>query len=151
MPGRPQPSCAVPVVAVSDGNDRKSAQRRKEARFNRSTQESPLRQSRLTGKDALKSMIEIEVEDDTNYVLFGIHPRTSYRREEREMTRINWTLRMAILKWFDTQMDFALMLREHPSKVSNVIRGRRELTWAEKQRWAAILKSDPLELFASQR
>ena len=52
-------------------------------------------------------------------------------------------LRVAILTKFDTQGDFALRLKIHESRVSQILRGRRKLSEGEARRWARILKCDP--------
>jgi plasmid maintenance system antidote protein VapI len=48
-------------------------------------------------------------------------------------------LKLAILKKYDCQGDFAQELQVPESKVSQVLRGRRQLTEQEKQRWAQAL------------
>jgi len=52
-------------------------------------------------------------------------------------------LKIEILKKFSTQSDFAMALREHESKISAVIRGRRKLTPEQAQRWQEVLNCDP--------
>jgi plasmid maintenance system antidote protein VapI len=52
-------------------------------------------------------------------------------------------LKMEILKAFRTQLDFAIKVNTHESKVSQVIRGRRKISSIEAKRWAETLGCDP--------
>ncbi len=52
-------------------------------------------------------------------------------------------LKFQILKEFPTQADFAMAAKEHESKVSQVIRGRRQLSKGEAKRWSKLLNCDP--------
>lgn len=61
--------------------------------------------------------------------------------------KMNWKLKEKIAEMYRTQSDFALALRSHESDVSRVIRGRRTLTKAERQRWADLLGADCKELW----
>ena len=56
---------------------------------------------------------------------------------------MNRNLKIAILKKYLTQSDFALSLNEHESKVSQIIRGRRKLNKREAQIWIKALECDP--------
>ncbi len=59
----------------------------------------------------------------------------------------NKNLRIAILKKFDSQGDFAEFIGVHESAVSQVIRGRRNLKSETRDRWAAVLGCDPGDIF----
>ena len=63
---------------------------------------------------------------------------------------MNKALRLAIVKNFNTQTDFARALRVHEPTVSRVIRGRERLSPSEEKRWAKALNADPGELFPSE-
>ena len=58
-------------------------------------------------------------------------------------------LKLAILKKFDCQADFAQNIRVHQSKVSEVLRGRRQLTEQEKLEWAEVLGVPVREAFGN--
>ncbi|HIJ75225.1 MAG TPA: helix-turn-helix transcriptional regulator [Deltaproteobacteria bacterium] len=62
---------------------------------------------------------------------------------------VNRNLKLAILKRFECQADFAAAARIQQSKVSEVIRGRRQLTEQEKLKWAQILEIPPQEAFGN--
>ena len=51
-------------------------------------------------------------------------------------------LKMAILKSYSTQSDFAVRVGCHESKVSQIIRGRRLLKKEEYDVWASALNCD---------
>ena len=60
---------------------------------------------------------------------------------------MNRVLKSKIILEFGTQEDFAKAIGERPSLVSNVVRGRRNLS-AEKQiDWAIMLKCSINEIF----
>lgn len=63
--------------------------------------------------------------------------------------RVNKNLKLAILKTYDTQADFAEAAGVAQSKVSEVIRGRRQLRQEEQQQWAHLLKVESREVFAA--
>ena len=57
---------------------------------------------------------------------------------------MNKELRLSIYSaGFDCQADFAMSIKEHESKISQVIRGRRKLSKEEAEQWRAVLKCDP--------
>jgi plasmid maintenance system antidote protein VapI len=55
----------------------------------------------------------------------------------------NRDLRLAILKCFDSQSDFAEAINIHESRVSQIIRGRRRLRKNEVPIWLEALGCDP--------
>ena len=55
-------------------------------------------------------------------------------------------LKFKILKKFSSQADFCLVVSEHESKVSQVLRGRRKLSQEEAEKWAKTLDCDPATL-----
>ena len=59
---------------------------------------------------------------------------------------MNKKLRLEILRRFDRQGDFALAVGEHESKVSQVLRGRRQLSEEQAQKWLQVLGCDPAVL-----
>jgi plasmid maintenance system antidote protein VapI len=56
---------------------------------------------------------------------------------------MNKDLRLAILKHFDSQSDFAESINVHESRVSQVLRGRRKLREDEITIWLEALRCDP--------
>lgn len=52
---------------------------------------------------------------------------------------MNLKLKAMIVEKFANQSNFAFSVREHESMISKVIRGRRELTDQQKQKWAQVL------------
>jgi hypothetical protein len=64
-----------------------------------------------------------------------------------DMRGINRKLKIKIIEHYGTQADFAEVVGKDEAVVSKVIRGRRQLDPAEKQRWAAILRCEPEQLF----
>lgn len=52
---------------------------------------------------------------------------------------MNLDIKVAILKKFRSQADFATKIGCHESKVSQVVSGRRKLDAKDKQKWCAIL------------
>lgn len=52
-------------------------------------------------------------------------------------------LRLAILKRFDSQADFAAEVGEHDTKISMVLRGRRKLSAEQAEAWIKVLRCDP--------
>jgi transcriptional regulator with XRE-family HTH domain len=52
---------------------------------------------------------------------------------------MNKALKSAIFLKFGTQEDFAATIEERPSLVSNVIRGRRNISDEKKRTWATAL------------
>jgi hypothetical protein len=62
-------------------------------------------------------------------------------------------LRIEIIKRFSTQSDFAQRAGCHESKVSQVLRGRRELNKQDARRWIRLLSCDPavIEPFVSRQ
>jgi len=61
---------------------------------------------------------------------------------------MNLRLKLAILQRFGSQAEFAGALGADDSKVSRVVRGRRDLPSEEKERWAKALccKADSIFL-----
>ena len=55
---------------------------------------------------------------------------------------MNLELKLAILKRFPSQADFAFAVGEHESKVSNIVRGRRKLQRVQAQNWKQVLNCD---------
>ncbi len=55
---------------------------------------------------------------------------------------MNLELKFAILKKFRNQADFAMTVKEHESKISAVLHGRRKLKNSEAELWRDILKCD---------
>uniref|UniRef100_A0A6M3Y7U0 Putative DNA binding, helix-turn-helix domain containing protein n=1 Tax=viral metagenome TaxID=1070528 RepID=A0A6M3Y7U0_9ZZZZ len=51
----------------------------------------------------------------------------------------NLNLKMAILRRYQTQADFAYEIGSHESRISRVIMGRLKLTKDEAQRWSDLL------------
>ena len=62
---------------------------------------------------------------------------------------VNKNLKLAILKKFDCQADFAGAVQVQQSKVSEVLRGRRQLTEQEKVKWAQVLEVPLQEAFGN--
>lgn len=61
---------------------------------------------------------------------------------------MNIELKIAIIKKFGSQADFAFKMHEHESTVSRVVRGRRPLSPEQKMVWAKALDcNDPSEIF----
>ncbi len=56
-------------------------------------------------------------------------------------------LRIAILTEFQTQADFAQHLNVHESKISQVVRGRRELSSDQRAQWAKALDCEIKDIF----
>ena len=56
-------------------------------------------------------------------------------------------LKLAILKRFSCQSDFAQALGVHESKISQVVRGRRELPYDDQKKWAEKLGRPVHDLF----
>lgn len=52
---------------------------------------------------------------------------------------MNKQLKLKIIELYDTQEGFAKALACQPSIVSEVIRGKRNLSLAERRRWALML------------
>lgn len=60
---------------------------------------------------------------------------------------MNRKLKVAIVTKYLTQADFAQALKVHQSKVSEVVRGRRELSAQDQARWARLLGCTIGEIF----
>jgi hypothetical protein len=56
---------------------------------------------------------------------------------------VNLEIKFAILKKFRNQADFAMTVREHESKVSAILHGRRKLRRSEAELWRDHLECDP--------
>ena len=69
----------------------------------------------------------------------------------RRRNEMNKALKSMIVLKFGTQDDFAARIGVSRSFVSNVIRGRRKLSFEEKVLWAAILGCDYYEIFPEER
>ena len=52
-------------------------------------------------------------------------------------------LKLAILKRYSTQSDFAFAIKEHESKISQVVRGKRKLTPEQAKIWQEALRCNP--------
>ena len=61
---------------------------------------------------------------------------------------MNKALKSVIVLQFGTQDDFAARMGVSRSFVSNVIRGRRKLSFEEKVLWTTILRCDFYEIFS---
>jgi transcriptional regulator with XRE-family HTH domain len=60
---------------------------------------------------------------------------------------MNKELKSKIFLEFYTQEDFAAAIEERPSLVSNVIRGRRNISDEKKKAWATALRCSVDEIF----
>ncbi len=60
---------------------------------------------------------------------------------------MNRALRIAILKKFDSQSNFAEYIRVHESKISQVVHGRRFLSLKDQKLWAKALECRPENIF----
>jgi transcriptional regulator with XRE-family HTH domain len=56
---------------------------------------------------------------------------------------MNKALRLRIVEQFGTQADFAQAISVDESKVSRVIRGRKNLKPKDLQKWSEALRCDP--------
>lgn len=56
-------------------------------------------------------------------------------------------LRLRVLARFGSQADFAQYIGQSESSISRVLRGRRELSLAERKTWAGALGYPASELF----
>ena len=54
----------------------------------------------------------------------------------------NYPLRLAILRAFNSQSDFAFEISEHESTVSRVLRGRKKLSQEKASIWLETLGCD---------
>ena len=61
----------------------------------------------------------------------------------------NLPLKFKILSRFHTQADFAMEVGEHETKISQIVRGRRELSPVEQEKWADVLRCKPEEIFGT--
>jgi plasmid maintenance system antidote protein VapI len=52
-------------------------------------------------------------------------------------------VKIAVLRKYPTQGDFAAAIPVHESFVSQVLRGRRQLSPVQAQRWLELLNCDP--------
>jgi hypothetical protein len=59
----------------------------------------------------------------------------------------NKRLLLAILSRFDTQYDFARAIGKSESYVSNVIRGKKQLSMVEQGKWTAALDCKSEDIF----
>lgn len=60
---------------------------------------------------------------------------------------MNLLLKIRIIEKFGFQADFAQAVGEHPSFVSMVVRGRREIDPVRRTKWAKALNRKEEELF----
>ena len=60
---------------------------------------------------------------------------------------MNKKLKSKIVLKFGNQVDFAQAINEYPSIVSEVIRGRRQLSDHKQLEWAMALSCQPKEIF----
>lgn len=63
---------------------------------------------------------------------------------------VNLPLKAAIIARFGTQFEFCATMREHPTVVSAVIRGRRTIPEAKRQKWAEALGAKVKDLFPQE-
>ena len=64
---------------------------------------------------------------------------------------VNWELKRRISETFGSQCGFAEALGIAEASVSRVIRGRKELSKSERQRWAGWLRCKPEDIFPENR
>ena len=64
---------------------------------------------------------------------------------------MNKTLKSKIVLKYAFQEDFAAAIEERPSVVSNVIRGRRNISDEKKKAWANALNCSVSEIFPVDR
>lgn len=64
---------------------------------------------------------------------------------------MNRKLKARIIEFYGTQSDFAERIEEDESVVSRVVRARKNLTFADRQRWAKALNCSVAELFNGQK
>ncbi len=70
------------------------------------------------------------------------------RPEYQELKiRININLKMAIIRKFGTQADFAQAVSEREATVSRIVRGRRKLPTEKQAVWAKALGVKRKEIF----
>jgi DNA-binding transcriptional regulator YdaS (Cro superfamily) len=62
-------------------------------------------------------------------------------------TQVNQLLKSRIYLKFPTQRDFADAIGEQPSVVSEVIRGRREISPHKQLEWAMALNCSVMDIF----
>jgi plasmid maintenance system antidote protein VapI len=67
---------------------------------------------------------------------------------ERKMNQHFTEIKIAILRKYPTQGDFAQEIPVHESFVSQVLRGRRQLSPSQAERWVELLNCQP-EILAS--
>ena len=63
---------------------------------------------------------------------------------------MNKKLKAKIVEKYGTQFDFASAIGEHEAVVSRVVRGRRTLSEADRQRWARLLGADSDVIFRKE-
>ena len=64
---------------------------------------------------------------------------------------MNLKLKGRIVEKFGSQFEFALVIRNHESLVSKVVRGRRVLDVMDRRRWAKALDCEPSEIFPESK
>lgn len=60
---------------------------------------------------------------------------------------MNKKLKGKIIERFGSQFEFARKIAAHEADVSRVIRGRKDLSQDERDRWAKILQCKPADIF----
>ena len=63
----------------------------------------------------------------------------------------NWNLKKRIVEMYQSQSSFGRIARVSDAVVSQVIRGRKELSPAEQERWALFLKCRVRDIFRSAK
>ena len=63
---------------------------------------------------------------------------------------MNRPLRIAIVERYNTQADFAQAIGCDDARVSRVVRGRKELSPEEREKWAHALNREAEDLFPSE-
>jgi len=63
----------------------------------------------------------------------------------------NWKLKRRIAELYQSQSNFSEAAGVSDALISQVVRYRKELSVAEKKRWAILLRCQPEEIFDLQR
>ena len=63
---------------------------------------------------------------------------------------MNRKLKAKIVERFESQANFSQAIKTDESIISRVIRGRRELTPANKKLWCQALKCEPEDIFFNE-
>jgi len=86
---------------------------------------------------------------------FTLYISNNYRNVFKKIIRrnggmMNRKLKARIFLKFGTQADFAQAIGEYRSVVSEVVRGRRELSDHKQIEWAMALGCQPIDVFPKQ-